>query len=73
MLGRGFASTDPWGGKKQYVHESLEHHAGLLFNVSETVLVGNNIWYRGKIDGTEDLVWIHSNNVVSDLEELDTD
>ena len=73
LLGKGYASTDPWGGKKQYVHESLEHHAGLLFNVSETVLVGNNIWYRGKIDGTEDLVCIHSNNVVSDLEELDTD
>ncbi|QQD85865.1 MULTISPECIES: teichoic acids export ABC transporter ATP-binding subunit TagH [Jeotgalicoccus] len=72
LLGRGFASTEPWGGKKQYVHETLEHHAGLEFNVVETVLVGNNTWYRGTIDKGSDLVWIHSNNVVTSTEELDT-
>ncbi len=72
LLGRGFASTEPWGGKRQYVHESLEHHAGLEFNVVETVLVGNNTWYRGTIDKGSDLVWIHSNNVVTSTEELDT-
>lgn len=72
LLGRGFASTEPWGGKRQYVHESLEHHAGLEFNVVETVLVGNNTWYRGTIDKDSDLVWIHSNNVVASTEELDT-
>lgn len=72
LLGRGFASTEPWGGKRQYVHESLEHHEGLEFNVVETVLVGNNTWYRGTIDKDSDLVWIHSNNVVASTEELDT-
>lgn len=72
LNGRGFAATEPWGGKRQYVHETLEHHAGLEFNVVETILVGNNIWYRGKIDQGVEIVWIHSNNVVDETEELDT-
>lgn len=72
LNGRGFAATEPWGGKRQYVHETLEHHAGLEFNVVETILVGNNIWYRGKIDQGVETVWIHSNNVVDETEELDT-
>lgn len=72
LLGRGFASTVPWGGKRQYVHESLEHHAGLAFNVVETILVGNNTWYRGTIGEDSELVWTHSNNVVASTEELDS-
>lgn len=72
LNGRGFAATEPWGGKRQYVHETLEHHAGLEFNVVETILVGNNIWYRGKIDQGVETVWIHSNNLVDETEELDT-
>ena len=73
LKGRGYASTDPWGGKRQYVHESLEHHKGLLFNVDETILVGNNIWYRGIIEGENESAWVHSNNVVADIEELNDD
>lgn len=70
LKGRGYASTDPWGGKRQFVHESLEHHKGLAFNVNETILVGNNIWYRGVIEGEHKSAWVHSNNVVNDTEEL---
>ncbi|CDZ99258.1 Teichoic acids export ATP-binding protein TagH [Jeotgalicoccus saudimassiliensis] len=70
LKGRGYASTEPWGGKRQYIHESLEHHGGLLFNVDETILVGNNIWYRGIIEGEREAAWIHSNNVISEIEEL---
>ena len=73
LKGRGYASTEPWGGKRQYVYESLEHHKGLLFNVNETILVGNNIWYRGIIEGENESAWVHSNNVVADIEELNDD
>lgn len=73
LTGRGFASSEPWGGKRQYVHESLEHHGGLIFDVNETILIGNNVWYQGVIEGESESVWIHSNNVVSDMEELNED
>src|SRR5699024_407017 len=73
LTGRGFASSEPWGGKRQYVHESLEHHGGLIFDVNETILIGNNVWYQGVIEGESESVWIHSNNVVSDMEELNDD
>ena len=73
LTGRGFASSEPWGGKRKYVHESLEHHGGLIFDVNETILIGNNVWYQGVIEGESESVWIHSNNVVSDMEELNDD
>lgn len=73
LKGRGYASTEPWGGKRQYVHESLEQHKGLPFNVNETILVGNNIWYRGIIEGENESAWVHSNNVAADIEELNDD
>ncbi|WP_411843749.1 teichoic acids export ABC transporter ATP-binding subunit TagH [Salinicoccus sp. HZC-1] len=62
----GFAATEPWGGPNQYVHETLEHHAGMKFHVDQTVLVGNNVWYRGLIDGEDTLVWTHMDNVTED-------
>lgn len=68
LNGKGFAAYEPWGGKKQYAHETLEHCAGLNFDVHETVLVGNNVWYRGTIDGREDSVWIHENGLLNNDE-----
>ncbi|WP_020006122.1 teichoic acids export ABC transporter ATP-binding subunit TagH [Salinicoccus albus] len=68
LLGGGFAASEPWGGQKQYIHESLEHHAGRTFQVDETVLVGSNIWYRGIIEGEETPVWIHQDHVIGEDE-----
>lgn len=65
----GFAAAEPWGGPAQYVHESLEHHAGMKYHVDETVLVGNNVWYRGMIEGEDTPVWTHMDNVVQNDEE----
>ncbi|MFC3420056.1 teichoic acids export ABC transporter ATP-binding subunit TagH [Salinicoccus hispanicus] len=65
LRGRGYASSAPWGGHRQYVHASLADHADASFTASETVLIGNNVWYRGCIKGEDAEVWIHSNNVIS--------
>lgn len=62
LTGKGFAATAPWGGSQQYVHESLEEQAGLPFTVSQTVLVGNNVWYRGRIEGEDRDVWVHESS-----------
>lgn len=69
LSGSGNAATDPWGGQKQHVHESLESHAGLKFSVSETALVGNNVWYKGVIEGEDKAVWVHNNAVLDETEE----
>ncbi|GAB3063687.1 teichoic acids export ABC transporter ATP-binding subunit TagH [Salinicoccus sesuvii] len=66
LRGRGYASTAPWGGHRQYAYASLENHAGLSFYVSETVIVGSNVWYKGHIEGESEAVWIHSNNINED-------
>lgn len=65
----GNAATDPWGGQKQHVHESLESHAGLKFSVSETALVRNTVWYKGVIEGEDKAVWVHNNAVLDKTEE----
>lgn len=62
----GFAAAEPWGGPNQYVHETLEHHAGMKFQVDQTVLVGNNVWYRGLIEGEDTSVWTHMDNVTAE-------
>ncbi|WP_342388748.1 teichoic acids export ABC transporter ATP-binding subunit TagH [Salinicoccus bachuensis] len=67
LTGSGYASTAPWGGKQQYVHESLEDYAGFAFTVDQTVLVGNNVWYRGRIEREEKAVWVHMNSVSEEM------
>jgi len=62
----GFTAGEPWGGPAQYVHETLEHHAGMKFHVDQTVLVGNNVWYRGLVEGEEAPVWTHMDNVTAE-------
>ncbi|AKG73445.1 teichoic acids export ABC transporter ATP-binding subunit TagH [Salinicoccus halodurans] len=66
----GFTATEPWGGPAQYVHETLEHHAGMKFNVDQTVLVGNNVWYRGLVEGEETPMWTHMDNVTENDTEV---
>src|SRR5699024_10996024 len=50
-----------WGAKKDHVYSDLSQYAGEIFEVNLTEKVGNNTWYRGKLDGKT--VWLHSNFV----------
>lgn len=66
LTGEGSATSEPWGGKKQMVHDTLEHHAGRKFSAVETILIGKNIWYRGTIEDEEGTSWIHSNHLMNE-------
>ena len=58
--GTGKAFTKAWGGSKDTVYSSLSEFDGEVFRVNLTEKVGNNTWYRGKINGNNKTVWIHS-------------
>ncbi len=63
LNGNGPATSKPWGGKQQRIHEVLDEFEGHLFTVSETVLVGQNVWYKGLIEGENKPVWLHYTQV----------
>src|SRR5690625_4733221 len=65
VKGTGKAYNKAWGGSKNHVYD-LSSHAGATFKVNLTETVGNNTWYRGKLDGKQ--VWIHSSYLISDEE-----
>ncbi|WP_368653163.1 teichoic acids export ABC transporter ATP-binding subunit TagH [Ornithinibacillus sp. 4-3] len=66
MNGNGKAFDRPWGGKENCIFKNLKSHANQKFIVSETDFVGNNIWYKGKLEDKE--VWVH-NSAVDPIEE----
>src|SRR5699024_4188076 len=59
VKGNGNARSKAWGAKKDHVYSDLSKYAGETFKVHLTEKVGNNTWYRGKLDGK--IVWLHSN------------
>src|SRR5699024_5899875 len=61
ITGNGRAFTMPWGGRKNCVYDDLDAYHNEIFHVDKTDLVGNNVWYRGMLDG--ELVWVHQNQV----------
>src|SRR5699024_3539743 len=63
LNGEGNARSKAWGASKEFVHSSLTKFKGDEFNVDLTEKVGNNTWYRGKINGKGEKVWLHSNFV----------
>src|SRR5699024_8348875 len=63
LNGKGSARSKAWGAKKDYVHSKLTDKTGELIKVNKTEKVGNNTWYRGKINGKGKNVWVHSNFV----------
>src|SRR5699024_1774165 len=63
VKGNGNARSKARGGKKDHVFSDLTKYAGEMFKVNMTEKVGNNTWYRGKLDGKT--VWLHSNFVSS--------
>src|SRR5699024_369658 len=60
LNGKGKGTRKAWGGSKDIVHASMDQFKGQIFEVNLTEKVGNNIWYRGKIDGQGANVWLHS-------------
>src|SRR5699024_8913163 len=44
----------------------LTKYAGDFIEVNKTEKVGNNIWYRGKLNGEGEDLWLHSNFVTKD-------
>jgi len=50
-----------WGGSKNFVYPDLEKLVDAKFSVNLTERVGDNIWYRGQLNGKE--TWISSSFV----------
>src|SRR5699024_4827469 len=63
IKGTGRATSKAWGGSKDAVHRSLNKYKNKKLHVNLTEKVGNNTWYRGKINGSGQNVWLHENQV----------
>ncbi|MCM3225281.1 GW dipeptide domain-containing protein [Terribacillus saccharophilus] len=61
LTGSGKSYTKAWGGSKNLVSNDLTASRGKAFQVNLTEKVGNNIWYRGTLDGKQ--MWLHSSYV----------
>ena len=65
LKGKGAAYDRIWGGSQNLVFTSqdLAKHINKEFIVNLTEQVGNNIWYRGQIEGKGPNIWIHSSHL----------
>ncbi|GIN23184.1 SH3 domain-containing protein [Siminovitchia fordii] len=61
IKGTGRAYSKAWGGKKDLVYSDLKKYTNKTFDVNLTEKVGNNVWYRGTLDGKT--AWVHSSYV----------
>lgn len=66
IKGTGSSYSKAWGGKKDWVQEDLTEFQNQQFLVHLTEKVGNDIWYRGTLDGKT--VWIHPNHLTTSEE-----
>lgn len=66
LKGNGKATSKAWGGAKDNVHSSLTNMKHQRFVVNLTEKVGNNTWYRGKLNGQGQNVWVHSSYVLAE-------
>ncbi|GGB32172.1 hypothetical protein GCM10011409_06950 [Lentibacillus populi] len=57
IIGTGSAYSKAWGGSKDLVYADVSKFKGQEIKVNLTEKVGNNIWYRGTLDGKT--VWFH--------------
>ncbi|WP_326480878.1 teichoic acids export ABC transporter ATP-binding subunit TagH [Virgibacillus halodenitrificans] len=62
LNGEGSAYTKPWGGKNDLVYGNLGQFKGENISIDRTEKVGNNVWYRGKLQNER--IWIHSNSLI---------
>lgn len=65
LTGEGKAYQMAWGGSKQEAGINLSKQKGKNFVVNATETVGDNIWYRGKINNQGSNIWIHKNHTTS--------
>ena len=65
LTGKGKAYNMIWGGNQQEAGIDLSKQKDKEFVVNMTETVGDDIWYRGKIDGKGNNVWIHKNHTTS--------
>ncbi|AIF45597.1 N-acetylglucosaminidase [Virgibacillus sp. SK37] len=63
LKGTGSAYSKAWGGVKDLVYSDLTSYQLEEFKVDLTEKIGNNIWYRGVINGKT--AWLHSSYVTS--------
>lgn len=63
IKGSGSAYKKAWGGSKDVVYKRLSSNKNKVFRVHLAEKVGNNIWYRGSLNGK--VVWIHSSYLKS--------
>ncbi|PAF37193.1 hypothetical protein CHH58_10155 [Terribacillus saccharophilus] len=68
--GEGKSYTKAWGGKKDLVESSMSSFAGKGFSVNLTEKVGDDIWYRGVLNGKE--MWLHEDYVTVSYEQKQT-
>ncbi len=57
LTGAGKAYNKPWGGEKNCIYDDLSEFKNKDFKVSQTDLVGNNVWYKGTLNNYN--IWIH--------------
>src|SRR5699024_2277243 len=63
LNGEGNARSKAWGGSKDFIHSDLSEYADDQLQVNLTEQVGNNTWYRSKINGASQNVKIHTSFV----------
>lgn len=62
IKGQSSAFSKAWGGKKDMI-SNLSNFKGQIIQVHLTERAGNQIWYRGTLNGKT--VWVHSSDVSS--------
>ncbi|MFS0561718.1 GW dipeptide domain-containing protein [Terribacillus sp. 179-K 1B1 HS] len=65
--GKGKSYTKAWGGKKDMVESNMSSYKGQEFSVNLTEKVGDDIWYRGVLNGKE--MWLHEDYVAVSYEQ----
>src|SRR5699024_6784442 len=71
LNGEGNARSKAWGGSTDFIHSDLSDCCDDHLQVNVTERVGETTWYRGKIRGEGENVWLHS-NFVFNAEESNT-
>lgn len=60
IKGNGKAYSKAWGGNKDLTHANMTSYEGEILYVNLTEKVGNNTWYRGKINNEGPTIWLHA-------------
>ncbi|GAB4074057.1 hypothetical protein GCM10028778_15600 [Barrientosiimonas marina] len=64
LTGAGAAYSLPWGGRRNQLIADLGPYEDTAFPVDQTDKIGNNVWYRGTLEGEH--IWVHAKHVTGD-------